>query len=87
MPPPAKELTRKALTLRPEERVDLAETLLASVEGFTSAEVKAAWLKETARRIKDLEEGRVNAAPAAEVLSRARTRLDEIRMLLEEAKS
>ena len=84
---PAKDLTKRALALKAKERVDLAETLLASVEEFTSAEVKAAWLKETARRIKNFEEGRMNAAPAAEVLSRARTRLDEIRMVLEEARA
>ena len=74
----AKELTRQALALKPEERIELAETLLTSVDGFASPEIEAAWREEIERRVKDFEEGRDKGVPAAEVFAKARALLDEI---------
>ena len=74
----AKVLTKQALALKPEERVELAETLLASVEGFASPEIEAAWREEIERRIKDFEEGREQGIPSEVVFAKARALLDEI---------
>jgi hypothetical protein len=47
----AKELKKQALALAPANRVELAETLLASVDDFISPEVENAWRKEVAGRV------------------------------------
>lgn len=73
-----KELTKQALALKPAERVELAETLMASVEGFATPEIAAAWDEEIERRIKNFEEGRTQGVPSAEVFSKVRALLDEI---------
>ncbi len=74
----AKELIKQALALSPEERVELADTLLASVDDFASPEIEAAWREEIERRMKDFEEGRIKGIPSEEVFAKARALLDEI---------
>ena len=74
----AKELTTQALALKPEERIELAEILLTSMDGFASPEIEAAWREEIERRVRDFEEGRDKGVPAAEVFANARALLDEI---------
>ena len=74
----AKELTKQALTLTPEERIELAETLMTSVDGFASPEIEAAWREEIDRRVRDFDEGRDKGVPSAEVFAKARALLDEI---------
>ncbi|MES1194819.1 MAG: addiction module protein, partial [Opitutus sp.] len=59
----AKELTKQALALPPGERIELAETLLTSVDGFASPEIEAAWREETDRRVKEIETGQAKLIP------------------------
>ncbi len=68
----AKELTKQALALKPEERIELAETLLTSVDGFASPEIEAAWQEEIERRVKEIEMGQAKLIPAEEVHRKAR---------------
>jgi len=77
----AKELTRQALELKPEERIELAETLLTSVDGFTSPEIEAAWMEEIARRMEEVEKGQAKLIPADEVHRKARAMVHEIHRL------
>jgi putative addiction module component (TIGR02574 family) len=74
----ARELTKQALALKPEERIELAETLLTSVDGFASPEIEAAWREEIERRVNDFEEGRTQGVPAEQVFAKVRALLDEI---------
>lgn len=63
----------EALKLLPEERVRLADHLLASVSG--AKEVEEAWATEVDRRIAGVEAGRISLVPAHEAILRARQAL------------
>lgn len=65
------ELSRQALTLAPEERVRLAEELLAAVQEV-DADVEAAWDEEIKRRVAEIEAGVAKLTPAAEVFAEVR---------------
>ena len=81
MTTPAKELTKQALSLTPEERIELAETLLTSVDGFASPEIGAAWREEIGRRVDEIEMGQAKLIPAEEVHRKARALVHEPRRL------
>ena len=57
----ASELLRRALALSPEERAELAGSLLESLDAADDdpKAVEAAWDEEIARRIDDLDSGKV----------------------------
>ena len=65
------ELTRKARALSPEERVRLAEELLATVQEV-DPQVEAAWDEEIRRRIEEIDSGKANLIPAEEVFAEVR---------------
>jgi putative addiction module component (TIGR02574 family) len=65
------ELSRKALSLAPEERVRLAEALLATVQDVDD-EVEAAWDAEIKRRVADIDNGTAKFIPAEEVFAEVR---------------
>jgi putative addiction module component (TIGR02574 family) len=67
----AEELSRKALALTPEERVWLAEELLATVHQ-EDLEVEAAWDVEIKRRITEIENGTAKLIPAEDVFAEIR---------------
>lgn len=60
----------QALKLTPEERVQLADRLIASL--FDNHEVEEAWAVEVERRIEEIESGRSPLIPATEAIARAR---------------
>lgn len=60
----------QAMVLGAEERAQLADRLIASL--FHDQEIENAWAAEVERRIRDIEEGRDDLRPAAEVIARAR---------------
>jgi len=57
----ATELLKRALALSVEERAELAGSLLESLDGADDdpAGVEAAWSEEIARRIEELDSGKV----------------------------
>ncbi len=65
------ELSHKARALSPEDRVRLAEELLASVQE-PDAEVDAAWAEEIKRRIAEIDSGKARLIPADEVFAEVR---------------
>jgi putative addiction module component (TIGR02574 family) len=67
----AEELSQKARTLPPEERVRLAEELLATVQEVDE-EVEAAWDEEIRRRIAEIDNGTAKLIPADEVFAEVR---------------
>ena len=65
------ELSRRAMDLPPDERVKLAEEILATVHGVDD-EVDAAWDAEIKRRIAEIDSGTAQLVPAEEVFTRLR---------------
>jgi putative addiction module component (TIGR02574 family) len=55
----AVELLKKALSLPVAERADLAGSLIESLDNTKDESVKAAWDEEIARRMDDLDSGKV----------------------------
>ena len=66
------ELSKKAKELALEERAQLAQELLESVEQEVDPEVQAAWESEIASRVAKYERGEAKLIPAAEVFEAAR---------------
>jgi putative addiction module component (TIGR02574 family) len=65
------ELSRKARSLPPEERIRLAEELLSSVQD-PDEEIEAAWAEEIKRRLEEVESGTAKLIPAEEVFAEIR---------------
>jgi putative addiction module component (TIGR02574 family) len=59
-------LLKKALALPAEARAALAGSLLESLEDTVDASVEEAWGQEIARRIGELDSGKVKPIPWAE---------------------
>ena len=68
MPMTREQILEAALTLSPEARADLADRLLASLDGPERGEIERAWAEEIERRIDDFDAGRAKGIPAEEVL-------------------
>lgn len=68
------DLTERAKALAPEDRVRLAEEILATLDPADS-DVNAAWDNEIRKRIAEIEEGSVELVPAHEVFARMRQAL------------
>jgi putative addiction module component (TIGR02574 family) len=64
-------LAAQALTLTPEDRVQLADRLIASV--FPDKDVEDAWAAEVERRVQQIESGRAPLTSADEAIARARS--------------
>jgi putative addiction module component (TIGR02574 family) len=60
------ELLKKALALPPEARAALAGSLLESIDDTVDASAEEEWGREIARRIVELDSGRVKPVPWAE---------------------
>jgi putative addiction module component (TIGR02574 family) len=66
MNPDVSDLLKKARTLPPEARAALAGSLLESLDDTANEGVEEEWSKETARRIAELDSGKVKPIPWAE---------------------
>ena len=66
------ELTKRAQELPPEERAQLAQELLESVDHEADPEVQAAWDDEIVRRVAAYERGEGRLTSADEVFEAAR---------------
>ena len=66
------ELSTKAKELALEERAQLAQQLMESVDQESDPEVEAAWETEIASRIARYERGEAKLIPASEVFEAAR---------------
>lgn len=71
MPKLVEELSRKALALSPEDRLRLAEELLATVQDV-DGDVEAAWDEEIRRRLAEIDDGTAKLVPAEEVFAEVR---------------
>lgn len=66
MSPDVSELLKKALALPVEARAALAGSLLDSLDESVDASAEEEWNKEIARRIEELDSGKVKTIPWAE---------------------
>jgi putative addiction module component (TIGR02574 family) len=73
MPTTLEALSREAMILPPEQRLQLARELLNSVDVAPEPRASAAWESELAKRIAEVDEGRVSNISASEVFARLRT--------------
>jgi putative addiction module component (TIGR02574 family) len=65
MTPDVSELLKKVLALPPEARAALAGSLLDSPDETVDASAEEEWNQEIARRIQDLDSGKVKPIPWA----------------------
>ncbi len=70
-----KQIEDEALHLSEEERAELAQKLLLSLDAPTMDEIEEDWLIEARRRARELDEGIVQPIPAEEVRKKARALL------------
>ncbi len=70
-----KQIEDEALHLSEEERAELAQKLLLSLEVPTQGEIEEAWLVEARRRAKELDDGTVQPVSAEEVRKKAQALL------------
>ena len=66
------ELSERARHLLPEQRAQLAQGLLESLQEWSSPEVEAAWDTEILKRIGEYEREEAALSPAADVFAEAR---------------
>ncbi len=69
------EIEREALHLPEDERAQLAQSLLLSLDAPTEQEVFENWLVEASRRARELDDGLVQPVPAEEVRRKAKSLL------------
>ncbi len=70
-----KQIEDEALHLPEDERAELAQKLLLSLDAPFENEIAEDWLVEAKRRARELEEGTVQPVPAEEVRRKARALL------------
>jgi len=64
------EVTRQAMALTLQERAELAQRLLLSLDEAPESEIEQRWIEEAERRLDEYRKGAVRAIPAAEVFAR-----------------
>ena len=72
----AGELLKQALALSDKERAELASSLIDSLDPAVDADCELAWQEEVARRLEDVEAGRIATIPWDEVRRKGRTLLN-----------
>jgi putative addiction module component (TIGR02574 family) len=68
------DILQRALALPAEDRAILADYLLASLDGPNQKEIDAAWAEEAERRIREIDEGKVDLIDGELVMARLRAR-------------
>ena len=70
-----KVIEQKALRLSLEDRAQLAQRLLLSLDTLSEKERDDLWLTEANRRARELDRGKIQPVPADDVRRKARTLL------------
>jgi len=72
----AQQTLQTALALPHDDRVEIAETLLLSLDDVVAEKIEAAWSEEIKRRLNSIDQGEAQLIPADEVMRQMRDRLD-----------
>lgn len=70
-----RKIEKQAQGLSPEERAQLAMSLIESLDQGHDEDVEKLWLDEAERRLDDYRSGRIEAIPANEVFERIEKKL------------
>jgi putative addiction module component (TIGR02574 family) len=73
----AGDLLQEALSLPPEARAALADSLLESLEAKVDEDAEIKWREEIRKRMAELDSSAVRAISWSEVENRLRERLDQ----------
>ena len=68
-------IRREALSLPVQDRAELAEQLLSSLESLSEAEIEQLWFQEAARRAEEMDRGVTQRITADDVRRQAQTLL------------
>lgn len=82
MPATLEQVTNEARELSPQDREQLLARLirdLEPVETLSTEEIERAWDGEIARRLEEIDSGKIKSVPAEEVFARVQAKLDEAR--------
>ena len=71
----AETIRREALALPVQERAELAEQLLSSLDSLSEVEIEQLWLQEAARRAEELDRGLAKRVAADDVRRQAQALL------------
>jgi putative addiction module component (TIGR02574 family) len=69
------DIEQDILSLSDKERTELLRILIAGLDAPVDTGSEAAWLKESERRLNEIEDGTARTFPADEVVKEARARL------------
>jgi putative addiction module component (TIGR02574 family) len=69
------DIERDILELNQKERTELLRKLIGDLDSPGDANSEAAWLKESERRLGEIESGTARTYPADDVIKEARTLL------------
>jgi putative addiction module component (TIGR02574 family) len=70
MTAPQRDLLDRAMKLPPAARAALAGSLLESLDSRIDPDVEAAWAREIAKRLKEIDSGKVRPIPSREARRR-----------------
>ena len=73
----AGQLLKEALSLPPEARAALADSLLESIDAEVDEDAESKWREEIRKRMGELDSGAVRPISWSDVESRLRQRLDD----------
>ena len=71
------EILKKALALPAEARAMLANRLLESLDGPDQKRIDALWAEEAERRMREIDEGKVETIDGELVMEKLRARFEE----------
>ena len=71
----AETIRREALSLPVQERAELAEQLLSSLDALSQAEIEQLWIQEAVRRAEEMDRGLAKRVAADEVRRQAQALL------------
>lgn len=77
MPITPEELAQKAMELSAEDRAELADLLIESLDAAQIGRIDRAWLAEAKRRRDEARSGRASTIPASEALKKVRDALKQ----------
>jgi putative addiction module component (TIGR02574 family) len=72
----AEQILQSALSLDPDDRVEIAESLILSLDEDRAADIEAAWAEEIERRLESIDEGEVQLIPWDDVIRSMNERLN-----------
>lgn len=72
----ANHILRTALSLDPNDRAEIAASLIQSLDPQQDEDVEVAWADEIRRRIESIDKGQVQLIPSDEVMRSMRERLN-----------